>query len=583
MKKNAVFFISIIIALLSLSNAGSSSAGEQGSAPARVAVLPFSMHTPGELQYLQDGIRDMLSSRLAWQGRVQIIDRTVTDQALRSKKGDMSLQEAVQVGQNLKADYVLFGSVTALGRAISIDAKMAPVSGGKEPVPVYVQAGSLDEVIPKINQSAQEINQKVFARSTDRAQDASSENELSSIRNPELLVPGAMVNSSDKISYINPNFIEITPESSLRQGGIWRSQTFGGAILGMDIGDVNGDKEPELVAVSGSKVTVYKREANGLRALANYTGSNVDNYIWVSVTDLNQDGKAEIHISNLRKINIVTGNTTNKVGYGQDSTTEASSLGLQLVGNKLEVLYKDVPYFLNAVDIPLRGKLLLGQKKGEATDPALKGDVYEMTLRGQTLAPVMPIPLPKQCNVFNFAKADVNNDNNDEFIVINSDNHLILLSASGDELWKSRQRFAATNNGFIGKITDLRFNQVDYYYLPSPILITDMNKDNIPEIVANRSPDYDRFMPEGIRYYHQGEIVSLSYDQVSLLENWKTRDIGGMVTAIRIADLNGDGTPELVASVVLAKDFVKLWESQSVVISYDLNISTQQAAAAKQQ
>ena len=35
-------------------------------------------------------------------------------------------------------------------------------------------------------------------------------------RNPEFLLPGALV-SGDKVSYLNPNFVEMTPEGSLRQ------------------------------------------------------------------------------------------------------------------------------------------------------------------------------------------------------------------------------------------------------------------------------------------------------------------------------------------------------------------------------
>ncbi len=119
---------------------------------------------------------------------------------------------------------------------------------------------------------------------------------------------------------------------------------------------------------------------------------------------------------------------------------------------------------------------------------------------------------------------------------------------------------------------------VDYFYIPSPILVSDLNNDNIKEIIVNRSPDYNRFMPEGLKTYGSGEIVSLSWDQLGMVENWKTRDISGMVTSIRVADLNQDGVPELIASLVLAKDFLKLWESQSTIFTYDLNISQTKSA-----
>ena len=51
-------------------------AQNQPSTPVKIAILPFTMNTPSDLAYLKDGIRDMLTSRLVWQGKVQIVDRT---------------------------------------------------------------------------------------------------------------------------------------------------------------------------------------------------------------------------------------------------------------------------------------------------------------------------------------------------------------------------------------------------------------------------------------------------------------------------------------------------------------------------
>jgi len=44
-----------------------------------------------------------------------------------------------------------------------------------------------------------------------------------------------------------------------------------------------------------------------------------------------------------------------------------------------------------------------------------------------------------------------------------------------------------------------------------------------------------------------------------------------MVTAIRIGDLNNDGTQQLVVSLVLAKDYMKIWQSKSTIFSYTLS------------
>ena len=177
--------------------------------------------------------------------------------------------------------------------------------------------------------------------------------------------------------------------------------------------------------------------------------------------------------------------------------------------------------------------------------------------------------------MFNFARADIKHDGTEQTIVIDNSNYLVILNSAGDQIWKSDRLFGCTTNSIVAKVEDLRYNQMDYYAIPSPILVTDLNHDGIPEIVVNRtlSEALSKFMPQGLKFYDRGEIVSLSWDQMGLVENWKTREISGMISAIRIADLNHDGSDQLVVSLLLAKDYMKLWQSKSTLLSYSLNIS----------
>ncbi|GKT08677.1 hypothetical protein DSTSK_19820 [Desulforhabdus sp. TSK] len=572
-----VFFRTFCILALLVSVPSALWAAEGAEAPVKVAVLPFTMHAPGDMAYLQDGIRDMLTSRIAWQGKVQVVDRAATTQAFQGSKGDLSQAEAVRIGSNLKADYVLFGSVTAMGQSVSIDAKMVPVTGTGEPLPLYAQTKSHDEVIPQVNMFAQQINQKIFKRATDMPQTAAADNEGLGNQNPEILVPDAM-QSGDRISYLNPNFIEVTSESSLRQSGVWRSQTFSGGIVGMDVGDLDGDGQVEAVTVTRDEVTVYRRQAQGMKTIAKFTGEKVDRFLSVSLVDTDRDGRAEIYVTNLRRLNKVNPAGSENI-YGAGYTDELASMGFQFVGGKLQQIFKNAPYFLNGVDLPKRGKVLLGQAKGSIKDGAFKGDIYEMQLRGGSLSPSVPANLPSRCNVYNFARADINGDHAEETILIDSSNEMLILSATGDQIWKGDRLFAATTNTFEAKVEDRRYNSVDVYAIPSPIVITDLNNDGIPEIVVNRSADsVARFLPNSLKYFDKSEIVSLSWDQLGLVENWKTRDISGMVTAIRLGDLDNNGSTELVGSLVLAKDFLKLWDSKSTIFSYDLNVSKQAPA-----
>jgi TolB-like protein len=546
----------------------------------KVAVLPFNMHTPSQLSYLQDGIRDMLASRLAQQGQVQVFDKSAVNQALSGIKSDLSLNDAQRVGKTLGADYVLFGSVTSLGQAVSIDAKMAAVSGDREPLSLFAQTQTLDEVIPKVNLFAQEINQKVFGRTPEQGL-ASYGDDGASTRNPELLLPGSMT-GSDRISYLNPNFLEITPDAAVRQPGLWSSQTLKGGILGMDLGDVNGDRKMEVVTVTFDKVWVHQREANGLRLLATYSGDQMDNFVWVSVVDTDSNGVGEIFVSNIRRANTSRPQTSESIQGDPGYTEGLSSFGLTLVNNKLQPTSNRLPLFLNGVEFPDRGKVLLGQRRGTHGDRPFDSEITETRMSGNALVTGAPVNLPTQCNVFNFARADLNNDRSEETILIDRQNSLVVLSASGEQIWKSNKLFSATTNSFEGRVEDRRYNMVEMYSIPSPIVVTDLNKDGVFEIVLNRNLDsMGRFMPDAMQYYDRGEIISLSWDNMGLIENWKTREIEGMVTSIRVGDLDNNGTPELVASMVLAKDFLKLWDSKSKIFSYDLNVSQTPRTAAK--
>lgn len=567
-RRAAVLFPLIMLMLLGA--VPESAAAPAADPTARIAILPFAMHTPSNLNYLQSGIRDMLTSRLA-QGNVQVVEKAQTEQAVKGIK-EVGQNEALRIGAALKADYVLFGSITGMGNSISIDAKMVAVSGKSEPLSFYAQTKNLDEVIPQINRFAQNINQKTFGRG-EPSQSTSSEAETLATRNPELLLPGAMV-SGDKISYLNPNFIEVTPEGSVRQPGLWRSQTFQGGIIGMDLGDVDGDGKTEIVTIQGRKLTIYRKEYQGLKPVGIFEPTTVDRFIWVSVVDMNRDGRSYIYLTNLRRKNAVRSaadKARDPIGTGED----VSSYVLTVSGGKVQVVAERIPYFLNAIHLGQRGKVLVGQAQGEKDTNAFKGDVYEMQLRGKSLVPTVAVNAPDGCNIFNFVKADINNDKIDETLMLDDSHNLRILSGAGDQIWKGRYLFGATTNVFESKVEDRRWNQVDLFAIPSPMLIADLNKDGLLELVLNRNTTtFDKFLPDSMKLYDRGEVISLSWDQMGMVENWKTREIEGQVTGIRIGDITGEGRQQLVISMVLAKDLLKIWDSKSTIFSYDLNVNT---------
>ena len=59
---------------------------------------------------------------------------------------------------------VLFGSLTVFGNSVSLDSTMLDMKGNRPPVTVFEQSQGMDGLIPRVNDFAVEINNKIFGR-----------------------------------------------------------------------------------------------------------------------------------------------------------------------------------------------------------------------------------------------------------------------------------------------------------------------------------------------------------------------------------------------------------------------------------
>jgi TolB-like protein len=118
--------------------------------PKRIALLPFKINAEKDMSFLQNGIFDMLTSRLSKEGEVEVINRQNAESAFKAAGSPDPLTESAarNIGGGLNADYTLFGSVTVLGNSISIDAKMVDVAGQKPTASFFDQSQDLKNPRP---------------------------------------------------------------------------------------------------------------------------------------------------------------------------------------------------------------------------------------------------------------------------------------------------------------------------------------------------------------------------------------------------------------------------------------------------
>ena len=98
----------------------------------KIAITPFTVNAPEDMQYLKSGIQDMLETRLTHDNDVVVISEEKTALAMEGMQEPLDENKAREIGQRLGADFVLFGSLTVFGSSASLDARLVDVIGNEE-------------------------------------------------------------------------------------------------------------------------------------------------------------------------------------------------------------------------------------------------------------------------------------------------------------------------------------------------------------------------------------------------------------------------------------------------------------------
>jgi TolB-like protein len=158
--RQRILSIAVAAAVL-LVFAGASQADEPGGAGGvdvrtRIAILPMVVNSVGEHGYLRSGLSDMLASRLGQNPRVAVLRLEDADQATTDPA------RAAAIGAEHAADFVVFGSFTQFGQGASLDvqcveARALEEDEGPPARRVFIQSGTVGDIIPKLDETAQKI------------------------------------------------------------------------------------------------------------------------------------------------------------------------------------------------------------------------------------------------------------------------------------------------------------------------------------------------------------------------------------------------------------------------------------------
>ncbi|MCX5906756.1 MAG: FG-GAP-like repeat-containing protein, partial [Deltaproteobacteria bacterium] len=494
--------------------------------PYKVVILPVVIHSPENIGFIREGLLDMLSSRIELSDRVQVVEKSTVKKALTQVSGEADAEIARRIGQELKVDFVVFGSVTKLGDSASLDMRVVDVKNDKPAEVAYTQAGKMEEIVARVDELARRIDERILGYSLTPVIAEKKEPAVSPRETPAGPPP-------------LPGFQPMTQTRETRAAlEFWRSQSLNFDIKGLAVGDVDGDGQNEFVMIDEHNLYIYRWDKE-FKLIKKLEGGSLQRYIAVDTGDISKSGKAQIFITSVE---------------GADF----ASLAVAYKDGAFQVIAKDLGWFLRVIDWGEKGKVLLGQ--GKEREGGLNWPVYEIGWNGKTFKDIRKADLPRGVSINGMAPFTY--EGKTFFAFLETDSRMKVADSQGRVLWRSRESYG-TNNGFRVKPFPVGVGNEqgdDMFFVNSRIL----SRGSEIFVLKNIGPVGELF--KRARVYTRGEVQRMAWTGGMLQETWKSQDISGYMADLQFFSLNPEGEKTLVVATQFSKEFIVAGQASSALM-----------------
>lgn len=339
----------------------------------------------------------------------------------------------------------------------------------------------------------------------------------------------------------------------LKKKEFWKKEDIPFGVRWVSVGDLDGDGKNEIVVSNGNKIRVY-RYADGKFALIweEKDSKRAYNQLYIDAADINKDGKAEIFVTNLIKDRLY-------------------SYVIEWRDGEFKKIQKDMKYFLRVQAMTSSDSILLCQEIGNKTP--FYGNVKRCEWDGEKFKEGERFPLPKGVNIYGFTIADLDANGDEEIIAIDDTEHIRIYSMDGKQVWRSPDRYGGYGTSFdFDFVDDIAGAREKKATINGRLIVKDIDGDGRLELILSKNvPTTYAF--ESFRGYLYGEMYVLQWNGVALNEMWKIKKVSGFIDDFTVADLTNEGFERLLiaTSPILSSSKIEdLFKTKSDFIIYNL-------------
>ena len=534
--KPAVIFFAVLFFILF-------SAWSAAAENRTIAILPFAVHGSDDHRHMERAAADMLSARLGRDAGYEPVSASRI-RALDIDPAQTDLDAALSAGRELDADAVLFGSITMIGEAWSMDGTLVSVESGRRIDSFSFSGEDGSALIDGIGDMAAEVRGALEAgESPDRAATRLT------------VPPGGDGRGRPAEPGAPAAGFQVAEPTRADVPGTWSGPVLEKNLVGIAASDLTGDGKNETVLLADDAVYIYSLAGREFTFLETIGAPSNTVCMAVDVADINGNGRAEIFVT-----------ASNSRG---DSLR---SFVLEYRDGGYEIIKEASPWFYRVIRDRDGTAKLLGQRHRMETDPFDSEIVRLIFDNGGYRPEETYIPRGSGINALG-----VDSGEDSGIVAYNGGRHLRILGPDGRKSWTSRREYGGLNRYMNGARTG-RGDAPERYYLPGRVIVSyDLGGEGRAErIFVFRNTDPSPVRLQRLRTYSDGEIVSLARDGAELREEWKTREYDGHFRDIFLADFTGDGRMELAALLMEKQGWNIFSSPQSRVLIFPMHAGDDQ-------